>query len=356
MYLYLDPTDRVFQDPERTWALIRLWQLADDVGTLALTQEQLAETWAVSRHTVQRLMRELEAGGWLESIGRRGRTPQYRLTGRGIAREEDPGPGLEASGVPTGQPPQPQTPGGMIPEPEAPRAPQETRRTNPPSPSGKDATRTEASRLLHAHVSAYQDRFSQPFLVAWPRDTAIYRRLVKTYGVETVERQQSQYLAQSLTSFAAKRGFSVPQFASEIAHGVEQETMRQQLTGEQQAVLDVLLGEGMDPVRALSVVHDTPVAQVRGYVATYQAKKTTDRPWSLAQLERAIRERWMLPSMAQAPQYPLFPGIPEAGDLVDGAMPKRPHPSHQAIDATPLTAKDSTVLLGEWLTGKVVKV
>lgn len=354
MHLSLDPTDRVFQDPERTWALIRLWQLADDRGTWALTIDQLAETWSVSRHTVQRLVRELEAGGWLESLGRRGRTPQYRLTGRGIAREGDAG--SEVSGIPTGSPTPPSTPGVAVPEPVAPRAPQGTACTTPPSPSGKNASRTEASRLLHAHVSAYQDRFNEPFLVAWPRDTAIYRRLVTTYGVATVERLQRDYLAQPLTSFAAKRGFSVPQFASEIAHGVEQAAIRRQLTSDQQAVLDTLQGEGMDPVRALSVVHDIPAEQIWGYVATYQAKKTADRPWSLAQLERAIRERWVMPSAPRGPEYPLFPGV--ATEL----LPADPdvsssHPSRVELQTpTTLTPQESTLLLGDWLAEQVVKI
>lgn len=354
MHLYLDPTDRVFQDPERTWALIRLWQMADDQGALVATFDQLADTWAVSRHTVQRLVRELEAGGWLESTGRRGRTPCYRLTGQGIAREEDPG--LDASGVPAPNPPNRPAPGVTLPEPVASEAPHGTTHPTPPLRSGQDATRTEASRLLHAHVNAYQDRFSQPFLVAWPRDTAIYRRLVKTYGVETVERLQGLYLAQSLTSFAAKRGFSVPQFASEIAHGVEQEALREQLNGEQQTLVDALVGEGMDAVRALSLVHETPASQVRGYLATYQARKASDRPWSLAQLERAIRERWVMPAATPVPQYPLFPGIPEM--LKAGPDDTRDHdPSHVAgIADTSLTAKESTMLLGDWLAEQVLKV
>ena len=151
MHLSLDPTDRVFQDPERTWALIRLWQLADDQGALVATFDQLATTWGISRHTVQRLVRELEAGGWLESTGRRGRTPCYRLTGQGIARHADPS--LEASGVPASPPAHAPTPGVAIVEPVAPEAPSVSEHPTPPLRSGQNASRTEASRLLHAHVS-----------------------------------------------------------------------------------------------------------------------------------------------------------------------------------------------------------
>ena len=62
-HIIVDPDDRILNDPQRTWALLRLCLQADDNGNVFCSLQQLATGWGVSRYTVLRVTRELEAGG-----------------------------------------------------------------------------------------------------------------------------------------------------------------------------------------------------------------------------------------------------------------------------------------------------
>ena len=305
MHLIVDPEDNLWSDPRRTWALCRLWMAADAEGVVALSLQQLAQSWQMSRHTVSAILRELEAGGWMAAERRPGRPATYRLTGRGVRREYGV---LDIADKPRTEPPETfermeVLEVGVAP-PDHPVRPKPSRVHAKPSNS-------DAACLVHHHADQYTARFGQPFFVAWARDTQIYKRLVTTYGAETVARFQVQYLNQPLDSFAAKRGFSVPQFAAEIAGMATQDAIRAQLSDAQQAAFAALMAvEGFVEETALALVVDHPAVVIQDQLRVHRWRQQQGQPTSARRLERAIRERWPVPEAAQPVIYPPFP-LPE---------------------------------------------
>ncbi|WP_020375109.1 hypothetical protein [Sulfobacillus thermosulfidooxidans] len=167
--------------PFDAWLWVSLGAQVDADGWMVDTLEQLAVLHHCSVDTLRRALRRLEAANLVRHRPR-GSGRQY-----GIVPSPDKKKGL----------PRPRTRQGLA----------------GPSESGDTLTATD---LVKRHAAGYTDRFGQPFLVAWARDTKIYKRLLDTYGMDAVIRFQTLYLSQSLDSFAATRGFSVPQFAAEI--------------------------------------------------------------------------------------------------------------------------------------------
>ena len=281
MQLHVDIHDPILQDAQRTWALVNMWAAANADGLVAGPISQLADRWGCSPRTVQRLLRELEAGDWVRRLDSGG----YQLTGRGMAAgrtDLSPLTDLSSSVV--------------SPEPST-----KTRKR------AASETSSEASRLLHQHADRYTQRFNQPFPVAWARDTQIYKRLVKVYGVETLEALQSQYLDQPLDSFAAKRGFSVTQFSAEIAGLAAQQAVRDQLTTEQSAVVEELTGIGMGEVAAVALVTDYSLEVIRDQLLVHYWRKNQGQSVGPGRLERAVREGWAVPAAARPVSYPAFP-------------------------------------------------
>ncbi len=288
--------DRLFEDARRTWALVRLWMLADEHDQVTASLQNLQTDWQLSRNTIAGLLRELEAGGYLERQTQAGRVTSYRLTGRGMQRVGE-GPASSAVSVISGLPP------GPSPEKGTAQAP---RKKSPPS---------DASRLVHLHAERYTARFNQPFPVAWARDTQIYKRLIGVYGVDRVERFQDRYLAQPLDSFAAKRGFSIPQFAAEIGGLAAQEAMRHQLTSEQAEVGSMLQSAGMSEDTSLVLVSEYPLEQIRAQLQVHRWRQQKGQIASTHRLERAIREEWAVPDDARPIVYDRFP------DQVSASVP-----------------------------------
>lgn len=285
MEFRLDTQDSLLHDPHRTWALLRLWIRADAAGEAAFSLRQLAADWGLSRERTAAILRELEAGGWIAAQKGSGRrATRYRLTGRGIARRD------------LGNPPN-------AAEPPSPAAAAASPAPRPPS---------DASRLVRQHAARYTDRFGQPFPVAWARDTQIYKRLVATYGAEAVERWQTRYLAQPLDSFAAKRGFSVPQFAADIPAMAAREAIRHRLDAEQAALAQALQDAGLADDTALALVTSHPADAIRDQLQAHHWRQQRGQTVSPSRLERAIRERWAVPEDARPVAYPLFPAGPAA--------------------------------------------
>lgn len=190
------------------------------------------------------------------------------------------------------------------PEPPArrPAQPKRTRRRAAKTPP------SDASRLVHRHAELYTARFGQPFPVAWARDTQITKRLVAVYGADQVETLQDRYLAQSLDSFAGKRGFSIPQFAADIAGLAAQTAIAQGLTEEQRALVNQLVTEGMEEATAIRLVTEHPARSIEDQITVQHWRRQQGMTVSPSRLERAIRERWAVPPEARPVTYPRFPG------------------------------------------------
>lgn len=314
MQIQVDTQDSILHDAQRTWALVNLWAMADSDGRVAGPVNRLASRWGCSPHTVQRLVRELEAGGWVERVDNAGRVHSYQLTGRGIARAAGDGSSLPDVSPVTHLSSSPVSDASAV-EPES--SASKRRRTSPPS-----SEPSEASRLLHQHANRYTDRFEQPFPVAWARDTQIYKRLLRVYGVEMVDVLQTQYLSQSLDSFAAKRGFSVPQFASDIAGLAAQLAVRQQLTADQMVLVAALQDVGIAEAGAVTLVVDHPLEVIRDQLRVHHWRQQNGQFVSPSRLERAIRERWAVPDAARPVDYPEFPVAPmDESTLPDATSP-----------------------------------
>ena len=279
-HIIVDPDDRILNDPQRTWALLRLCLLADDNGNIVCSLRQLAADWGVSSNTIKRIVRELEAGDWICKTplnGQTGRQTIYRVTGRGMR----PVANLQ---------------------PVANLPPVSDHKKVKPPPS-------DASRLVHQHADQYTKRFGRPFPVAWARDTQIVKRLIGVYGVSQVEQLQMQYLSQPLDSFAAKRGYSIPQFAAEIAGLAAQDAVRAQMTAEQIALLQEMQEtvEGFSVETALTLIAEHPLTVIRDQLQVYRWRQQQGQPVSPGRLERAIRERWAIPEGARPAVYTPYP-------------------------------------------------
>lgn len=279
-HIIVDPDDRILNDPQRTWALLRLCLLADDNGNIVCSLRQLAADWGVSSNTIKRIVRELEAGDWICKTplnGQTGRQTIYRVTGRGMR----PVANLQ---------------------PVANLPPVSDHKKVKPPPS-------DASRLVHQHADQYTKRFGRPFPVAWARDTQIVKRLIGVYGVSQVEQLQMQYLSQPLDSFAAKRGYSIPQFAAEIAGLAAQDAVRAQMTAEQIALLQEMQEtvEGFSVETALTLIAEHPLTVIRDQLQVYRWRQQQGQPVSPGRLERAIRERWAIPDGARPAVYTPYP-------------------------------------------------
>ena len=293
-HIIVDPDDRILDDPQRTWALLRLCLQADDNGNVFCSLQQLATDWGVSRYTVLRVTRELEAGGWVRIERHQGRMTVYRVMGRGMQLVANLPPVAKLPLVANLQPVSDNT------------VSVSTTSTKPkkvkPPPS-------DASRLVHQHADQYTKRFGRPFPVAWARDTQIVKRLIGVYGVSQVEQLQMQYLSQPLDSFAAKRGYSIPQFAAEIAGLAAQDAVRAQMTAEQIALLQEMQEtvEGFSVETALTLIAEHPLTVIRDQLQVYRWRQQQGQPVSPGRLERAIRERWAIPDGARPAVYTPYP-------------------------------------------------
>lgn len=358
--LVIDETDPVWQDDQRARTLLKLWMAADEAGHLRLAVAGLATLLDRSPRTVQRLLRELEAGGWLSRHVTAGRMSGYYLTGAGIRRVGGPEPPVLSCQVPRGSPVHAsrvspvtnvsplsdsalrsnERPVGA--DDEVPS--EASSRTAPGRPRAPHSL-PDASRLLRRHADRYQARFGQPFLVAWARDTQIYKRLVGAYGPEAVETLQDRYLAQSIDSFAGKRGYSVPQLASEAAGLVARAALRDCLTAEQTALADALMAAGLSEETALALVVDHPGDVIRAQLVAHRWRQGRGEPASAPRLARAIRERWVVPDEARPIVYPLYPGVDRAEEDLDAANPG------DSSDRSPLAAA-----LADWVEHAVIKI
>lgn len=331
MKLQIDPTDRVFDDATRTWVLLRLWMTAAEDGVVHASSRDMARTWKMSRNIVLATLRELDAGGWIETHLTAGQQSHYQLTGKGMVLGSRLTPAassikrdrVDKLTVTRSVPPtQKET------DDTQPRKSQSSQ-TVPTTKKSKDLKKTpkprktraatpspDASRLVHQHADQYTLRFERPFAVAWGRDTQIYKRLVGTYGVELVERLQGQYLAQPLDSFAAKRGYSVPQFAAEIGGLATWESLRERLSPDQADVLSGLQTIGMAEETALGLVTEHPVAVIRDQLQVHRWRQEQGQATSPSRVERAVRERWVVPENARPVVYPVFP-VGESAETED---------------------------------------
>lgn len=284
MEISVDISDELLQNPQRTWALMRLWALADAEGAVRLSQRDLSQHWGLSRSATADVLHALASGGWITVDRQPGRTSCYRLTGRGMTRQSGPPP------VQT-------------------------------IPATTDDAGAEASRLVHRHAERYTTRFGQPFPVAWARDTKIYKNLVKVYGAPRVEALQDLYLAQGVDAFAAKRGFSVPQFAVEIAGIAAQAGLKDQFTPEQQALYTALQEAGLADDVAVVLVTEHPADLIRDQLRAHVWRQQQGQPTSAGRLERSIKERWTLPDAARPVTYPTFPESHASSDDAADAVP-----------------------------------
>ena len=284
-HIIVDPDDRILNDPQRTWALLRLCLLADDNGNIVCSLGQLATDWGVSNNTIKRIVRELEAGDWICKTPLNEQTGQttiyhFQLMGRAMRCDESVAPSASDNISTTST---------------------KSKKVKPPP--------SDASRLVHQHADQYTKRFGRPFPVAWARDTQIVKRLIGVYGVSQVEQLQMQYLSQPLDSFAAKRGYSIPQFAAEIAGLAAQDAVRAQMTAEQIALLQEMQEtvEGFSVETALTLIAEHPLTVIRDQLQVYRWRQQQGQPVSPGRLERAIRERWAIPDGARPAVYTPYP-------------------------------------------------
>lgn len=283
MEISVDIADELWQHPQRTWALLRLWALADAEGAVQLSQRDLSQHWGLSRSATADVLRRLASGGWITVERQPGRTTCYRVTGRGMTRRSGPAPVQIAA--PT------------------------------------DDVGAEASRLVHRHAERYTNRFGQPFPVAWARDTKLYKNLLKVYGAERVESLQEAYLAQGVDAFAAKRGFSVPQFAVEIAGLAAQVGLKDQFTPEQKSLHVALRQAGLSEDVALALVTEHPADVIQDQLRVHLWRQQQGQPTSAGRLERSIKERWAIPETARPVTYPTFPESRESSDNPADTVP-----------------------------------
>jgi len=272
-----DLNDLLFEDPHRTWALLRLWILADEQGHVVTAIRPLADAWGWSRERTTAVLRELAAGGWLRMEPQKGHKICYQLSGRGLRLDSV----LRDSAITKEM-----TQAAKLPEP------------NPVA--------TEASRLLHRHAECYTARFGQPFPVVWARDMQVYKRLVRVYepDVSFLESLQDRFLNQSLDSFAGKRGFSVVQFAAECAGLAAQVGAQAQWSVEQNEAFQALRQLGMPEEKATALISECPLAVIRAQVDACTQRLQHGQPVSLRRLERVIRD----PRLEAPPvEYPVFP-------------------------------------------------
>ena len=310
-------------EPLAAWIWVALAEHADADGWLDGTSTQLAAHLGVSVETLRRVLRSLEAVG-LVRYRRRGSGRQY-----GLNPMRWPGTPPIITARHDSQSPQPVKSVGLLSTPnttplaDAMRRAEESAEPADP-PTAKPPA--DASRLVHQHADSYTARFGQPFPVAWARDTQIYKRLVRLYGVETVDALQAQYLTQPLDSFAGKRGFSVPQFAAEIAGFAAQASIRERLTDEQAVAMADLTAAGLPDDTALALAAEQPVDVIREQLQVHRWRQQQGQPVSARRLERAIKERWAIPDLARPVEYPTFP-IRDPG----GAQAAVDDPAVQAV-------------------------
>ena len=269
---------------QQLWAVLHLLTLADLNGQVAGPIHRIAAAWQCSPRTVQRLLGELENRGWVKVQVLSGQSRIYQLCSPAssvITLEKD------KTSVALSQ--------------------NRLTREGTSLPSQKKRSSSDASRLLHQHADRYTARFSQPFPVAWARDTQIYKRLINTYGAETVDSLQARYLSQPLTSFAARRGFSVPQFAGEIAGLAAQHSVRQHLSEEQAQVCAELMTAGLAEATALTLVTTFSPANIRDQLDVHCWRQQQGLSASPKRLEQAIRGQWVVPDQCRRVEYPSFP-------------------------------------------------
>ncbi len=156
--------------------------------------------------------------------------------------------------------------------------------------------------LLSRHAEAYRNTVGVAFPVAWAKDGAIVKRLLKTYSRADIELLQDAFFAQKADSQAARRGYTVSQFAYEAAALMTAIKVRESLTDEQKTIVKALCDEGVMQEVAVALAHDYDAQTVRAQIEAHTGRRERfENP--AAALVKAIREGWTTPQPAEEPNY-----------------------------------------------------
>lgn len=156
--------------------------------------------------------------------------------------------------------------------------------------------------LLSRHAEAYRNTVGAAFPVAWAKDGAIVKRLLKTYSRSDIELLQDAFFAQKADSQAARRGYTVAQFAYEAPALLAAIKLREGLTGEQREIVLSLRDEGVTEDVAVALVHDYGADAIRRQIEAHLGRKERYRNPTAA-LVKAIREGWSTPEPEPEPDY-----------------------------------------------------
>lgn len=167
-----------------------------------------------------------------------------------------------------------------------------------------------AQRLARRHAACFRSRFGVPFPVSWSRDVPILTRLLQVYDEALLTACQDAYFTQPDSAFAAKRAWSIPQFAAE-APGLA----ARHAVAADPALRAALEAEGVSAQDAAALCATYPAERIRRQLAAHARRKAT-LTHPAGALIAAIRDNWPEPDTTPAPSD--APAVPtEIQPLVD---------------------------------------